>query len=251
MDRAAVIMDWYGVIGDREETSKKYRVVYASLLRSRFGGSLGRWLKAHDLAFEWYVTEWQRLYEESRNGSELGKDLDARAVRKAVEKAGLQLDSADASRLATQLEYDIASEIGSVYPDVVSSLKKIKDMQIDIYIATDVSSDHLKGLLKSSGLEDLFSNGLTPDLIGARKSDDGFWRRVFERVGVPPESCLVVDDAGPYLRRAKRSGASTVCVERKKPSSPLPGKGFKPDYTIESLKELPRILKEKLMSVED
>lgn len=241
-------MDWYGVISDREETSRKYRRVYASLLRSRYGGSLGRWLKAHDLAFEWYVTEWQRLYEESKNGSKLSsRELDAEAVKKAFKEAGLQLDTFEASHLATELEYEIASQIGTVYPDVPSSLKRIRDMQIDLYIATDVSSDHLKGLLESSGLGEIFSNGLTSDVIGTRKSDQRFWKKVFEKIDLPPDRCLVVDDASPYLKQAKRFGASTVCIKRATLKTRAK-RDFKPDYTIESLKELPRIVKEKLTS---
>lgn len=244
-------MDWYGVIGDREETSRRYRRVYASLLRSRYGGSLGRWLKAHDLAFEWYVTEWQRVYKQQRDRSKLERDLEAMAVKKVFEEAGFYLDSAEAARLATQLEYEIASQIGSVYPDVIPSLKKMKGMQIDLYIATDVSSDHLKGLLESSGLEDIFSSGLTPDLIGARKEDDSFWPKAFQEMKLSPDRCLVVDDARPYLKGAKESGASTVCVERKKSSKPLAKKDFMPDYTIRTLKELPRIVREKLASIEE
>lgn len=238
-------MDWYGVIGDREETSKRYRTVYASLLRSRFGGSLGRWLKAHDLAFEWYVTEWQRLYEESRNGSKLGKDLDAKAIKKAIEEAGFELNGKEATRLATELEYEIATKIGSLYPDVLEALKKIHDMDIDLYIMSDVTSDHLKGLLESSGIETLVRKGLTPDVVGARKSQSTFWEKALKKVGVDPDKCLVVDDAVPYLKEAKKAGASTVCLWRER-AGKRSRKDFRPDYTIGSLEELPRIAEEKL-----
>jgi FMN phosphatase YigB (HAD superfamily) len=249
LKKAAVIMDWYGVISDREETSKSYRRVFASLLRSRYGGSLGKWLKAHDLAFEWYVTEWQRLYKEHRNGSKFERDLEARAIRRVFKEAGLYLDSKEASRLATQLEYEIASQIASVYPEVASSLKELKDMHIDLYIASDVSSDHLKGLLESSGLGETVSNGLTPDSIGAGKADETYWPKVFDKTGLSPDQCLVVDDTGSCLKGAKKSGASTVYVQRKKLAKPKK-RDFKPDYTIETLKELPSIVKEKIESID-
>lgn len=246
LKKAAVIMDWYGVISDREETSKSYRRVFATLLRSRYGGSLGKWLKAHDLAFEWYITEWQRLYEEHRNGSKFERDLEARAISKVFEEAGLHLDSKEASALATQLEYEIASQIASVYPEVADSLRELKDMDIDLYIATDVTSDHLKGLLESSGLGETVSNGLTPDSIGAGKADKSYWPKLFDKTGISPDECFVVDDAKSCLREAKKSGASTVYIQRG--SSKAKKRDFEPDYTIETLKELPGIIKEKIES---
>jgi HAD superfamily hydrolase (TIGR01509 family) len=248
LEIAAVIMDWYGVIGDREETSKKYRTVYASLLRSRYGGSFGRWVKAHDLAFEWYITEWQRLYEKHRNGSAFEKDLEAKTVKMAFKEVGLHIENGEAFRISTELEYDIASQLGSVYPDVAPSLEKIKEMPIDLYIASNVSSDHLKGLLESSGLKDTFLKRLTPDEMGARKSDEAFWKEAFNELGLPPDGCLVVDDASASLKRAKDSGAATVCLQRKAPHKPCAIEGFKPDFTISSLDELPRIVKKELGS---
>ena len=241
-------MDWYGVIGDREETSKKYRSVYASLLRSRYGGSLGRWIKAHDLAFEWYVTEWQRLYEKHRNGSAFEKDLEAKTVKMAFKEAGLHIENGEAFRISTELEYDIASQLGFVYPDVASSLEKISDMQIDLYIASNVSSDHLRGLLESSGLKDTFLKSLTPDEMGARKSDERFWKEAFKELGLSPDRCLVVDDASTSLKEAKKSGAATVCLQRKAPHEPCAAGDFRPDFTISSLDDLPRIVRKRLGS---
>lgn len=246
LKKVAVVMDWYGVISDREETSKSYRRVFATLLRSRYGGSLGKWLKAHDLAFEWYVTEWQRLYEEHRNGSKFERDLEARAITKVFEEAGLHLDSKEAYTLATQLEYEIASQIASVYPEVADSLKELKDMGIDVYIATDVTSDHLKGLLESSGLMNTISNGLTPDSIGVGRADKSYWLKILDKTGLPPDRCLVVDDTRSCLKAAKKSGASTVYIRRG--SSKAKRRDFKPDYTIETLKELPGIVKERIGS---
>ncbi len=248
MEIAAVIMDWYGVIGDREETSKKYRTVYASLLRSRYGGSFGRWVKAHDLAFEWYITEWQRLYEKHRNGSAFEKDLEAKTVKMAFKEAGVHIENGEAFRISTELEYDIASQLGLVYPDVASSLEKIKEMQIDLYIASNVSSDHLRGLLVSSGLKDTFLKRLTPDEMGARKSDEVFWKEAFKELGLSPGTCLVVDDASASLKQAKGMGAATVCLQRKVPHKPCATGDFCPDFTIGSLKELPRIVRKGLGS---
>jgi FMN phosphatase YigB (HAD superfamily) len=239
-------MDWYGVIGDREETSKRYRTVYASLLRSRYGGSYGRWLKAHDLAFEWYVTEWQRLYEEHRNGLAFEKDLEARTVKRAFEEAGMPIENGEAFRIATKLEFEIASQLGSVYPDVVPSLKEIGDLDVDLYVASNVTSDHLKGLLESSGLASIFLRMLTPDEMGARKSRKAFWVETYKELGISPGRCLVVDDSSQNLKGAKESGAFTVCVKRKEPHKPCAREDFTPDFTIKTLDELPQIVKKNL-----
>ncbi|MCK4456233.1 MAG: HAD family hydrolase, partial [Thermoplasmata archaeon] len=147
-----------------------------------------------------------------------------------------------------ELEYDIASRLGSIYPDVASSLEKIREMPIDLYIASNVSSDHLRGLLESSGLKDTFLKRLTPDEMGARKSDEVFWKGAFKELGLPPDGCLVVDDASASLKQAKDMGAATVCLQRKAPHKPCAIKGFKPDFTIGSLKELPLIVRKGLGS---
>jgi beta-phosphoglucomutase-like phosphatase (HAD superfamily) len=113
-----------------------------------------------------------------------------------------------------------------------------------------VSSDHLRGLVESSGLKETFQKRLTPDEMGARKSDGAFWKKAFKELGQPPAGCLVVDDARPNLEEAKKSGAATVCLQRKAPHKPCATKDFTPDFTIGSMEELPQIVKKSLGSAD-
>src|SRR3990172_5194113 len=51
---ADVFLDLWGVLTDSAAMEAAYRQRQSEILRSRYGGSLEAWLRAHDVAYAWY-----------------------------------------------------------------------------------------------------------------------------------------------------------------------------------------------------
>lgn len=59
-------------------------------------------------------------------------------------------------------------------------------------------------------LDEHFDTVVISDQVGLRKPDPAIYRLAAERLGVPPEGCVFVDDYADYLEPASRLGMTTV-----------------------------------------
>lgn len=59
-------------------------------------------------------------------------------------------------------------------------------------------------------LDEYFDTVVISDQVGLRKPDPAIYRLAAERLGVPPEGCVFVDDYADYLEPAARLGMTTV-----------------------------------------
>ncbi len=81
-------------------------------------------------------------------------------------------------------------------------------------IATGGTPDVAFPSLKAAGLDDLFKIVVTPlDVAPGRgKPHPDMFLEAARRIGVPPEKCLVFEDAEPGMRAALAAGMQVVRV---------------------------------------
>ncbi|RME54666.1 TIGR02253 family HAD-type hydrolase [Candidatus Woesearchaeota archaeon] len=207
------------------------------------------------------------------------REMSRKAAMDAMRDAGLKISIKKADQILTRLEMKYGTEYGELfqlflkevmgkidwkilanainayrkmrssflepYPGVVSTLIKLKQMNLKLAIVSD--APRLRGWLRlaAMNLEPFFDVVVFHDDTGVLKPNKKTFMKALNKMKVKPEECLMVGDH--YQRDmvgAKKIGMKT-CHAR---YGYIPGwsgnvvKNFKPDYVIDSIEELLEIL---------
>ncbi len=128
---------------------------------------------------------------------------------------------------------NVAKELGiesldwkKYYMQSIESVPEIYDM------AVKVSKDYRIGLLSNimpGFIEDMISSGVLPSLdyesiidsskVGLIKPNPEIYSLATEKVGVPPEGILLVDDARPNIMSAAQAGWHVIWVDQTHPEN--------------------------------
>jgi 2-haloalkanoic acid dehalogenase type II len=122
------------------------------------------------------------------------------------------------------------------YNDVKECLAKLQN-RYRIILSSDSNHTMVNDLLKQLTYEELF---ISDELSSYKGSPDGsfFWQ-VIRRIGVKPDEILHIGDSGSDIIGAKCAGVISCWINRDKS---VWTNEIRPDYTIESLSELTKVL---------
>lgn len=90
-----------------------------------------------------------------------------------------------------------------------------------VSIASGGPREIVRRMLAISGLAPLFRVVITPEDVEHGKPAPDMFLLAAQRMGVPPEKCLVFEDAEPGMRAAEAAGMKWVRVPSRKPRAPL------------------------------
>jgi HAD superfamily hydrolase (TIGR01509 family) len=90
-----------------------------------------------------------------------------------------------------------------------------------VAIASGGPRDIVRRMLQLSGLAPLFPHErvITPEDVEHGKPAPDMFLLAAKRLGVPPEKCLVFEDAEPGMRAAEAAGMKWVRVPSRKPKA--------------------------------
>lgn len=118
----------------------------------------------------------------------------------------------DKESLFLQLQKD-----GKLIEPVVEVARRVA-LTRPVSIASGGPRDVVRTMLEISGLAPLFKVVITPEDVEHGKPAPDMFLLAAKRMGVPPEKCLVFEDAEPGMRAAEAAGMKWVRVpSRKKP----------------------------------
>jgi beta-phosphoglucomutase-like phosphatase (HAD superfamily) len=98
-------------------------------------------------------------------------------------------------------------------PGVARLIRQLREANIKIAIATTTTPENVTGLLKSTlgedspGWFDVIGAG---DIVPGKKPEPDIYHWVLDRLGLPPEQCLAIEDSENGLRAALAAGLDTV-----------------------------------------
>jgi HAD superfamily hydrolase (TIGR01509 family) len=120
-------------------------------------------------------------------------------------------------------------------PGLVESLDLFKKNGYRIAIASSGSRRYIDAVLQRFRLADYFSVIVTGDDVTKGKPDPEVYRKAALRLGVPPEECLVLEDATKGIEAAKAAGCR--CIAVRNPHTPKQ-ETKKADLTVERLGDI-------------
>ena len=128
-------------------------------------------------------------------------------------------------------------------PGVLAWLERLEAAAMRQAIASSAPPANIDALVDELGLRDYFdaiASGF--DLPG--KPDPTLFLKVARLLGVPPERCVVVEDAVAGVEAARRAGMKCIAVTTTNPAHALKG----PDVIVERLDALPLDTFERLLA---
>ncbi|GAA3387513.1 HAD family hydrolase [Cryptosporangium minutisporangium] len=179
-DADCLVFDWDGTLVD--STSANYRALAGTL--AGYGITLDE---------DWYRARTGMSSDEMIDVLSAGS-LDAVAV--SAERDALFLQTPGAVR-----ELSVVVDIARAHAG-----------RIPLAVASGGSGPVIRATMRTLGLDGLFDTVVTREDVRAGKPEPDIFRLAAERVGVPPERCLVYEDSDEGLLAAARAGMSAIDV---------------------------------------
>lgn len=135
-----------------------------------------------------------------------------------------------------------------VFPEMIDFIALVKKNNYHLCLASGSSKTVLDELLPMVGLADSFEVVLSSDQVQRGKPNPDIFLESARRMGIEPQSCLVIEDSGYGVEAAKRAGMVCMAVLRSENSN-LPKEisfadsvirvgdtGFSPEAVLEWIK---------------
>jgi len=220
MPHRAVIFDFYWTLVYEAETGLGEQ---AAALAAEAGADAQAWRRA-----------WRSTVEASMRGdvSLLGR------VQMALERAG-------AGRHDGVLVEDLAGLMGArsvprLYPDVRESLSQVRARGYKTGLVSNIAAYRANWLTEFE-LAHYFDALVLSCETGMLKPEREMYLTAAQRLGIPPEECVFVDDVPPYVAAAKAVGMTGVRINRfdsEEPYAEEEHTNVVPDLSIKELREL-------------
>ena len=134
-----------------------------------------------------------------------------------------------------------ANQVG-LFPNVKEVLEELRQMKLRLAVATSSIGASARPFLDRHHLTGFFEVIVTGEEVERGKPAPEIYLRAADKLGIPTDACLVVEDALPGVAAAK---AANMCV------AATPDLRFvdpheyekEADYVLNSLKELPSLVR--------
>jgi beta-phosphoglucomutase family hydrolase len=130
-------------------------------------------------------------------------------------------------------------------PGVRAWLARLQARGVRMAVASSAPQANIDVLLVALGLRDYFTAEVSAEKMPG-KPDPAVFLEAARRVGLPPERCVVVEDAIAGVAAAKRAGMACLAVTTTNPREKLAAA----DWIVDSLADLPADAFDRLLAGE-
>jgi beta-phosphoglucomutase len=186
---------------------KRYRAVLFDL-DGVITDTMGLHYEAYRQAFEKYgvhVTPLEIFKTEGMQSMEVGRAI--------VREKGDRLTDEQVKKLIEEkreIYRSLAARGAKTYPGVPETLRMLRENGIKSALITGSNRKTATEVVKKVGLEDAFDVIVTGDDTPRGKPYPDPYRKGMEKLGIPPENCVVAENAPLGIESAKAAGAGYV-----------------------------------------
>ncbi len=164
-----------------------------------------------------------------------------------IERYGLSMDPDEIRREKDPIYHEFCRTKIEMFPEAREIITSLARAGYTLAIASGSYERDIRTILAANRIENLFSAVVGKDGIARTKPHPETYIEAARRLGIPPSSCLAVEDAEKGIRSAHGAGMGVIAVMTDL-TRDLPIEGA--DLTLESLDELRSVLREILRSSE-
>jgi HAD superfamily hydrolase (TIGR01509 family) len=130
----------------------------------------------------------------------------------------------------------------SLFPSAKTTLEQLREMKLQLAVATSSVSASARPFLERTGIRGLFSVVVTGDEVQQGKPHPEIYLRAAKKLGISPEACLVIEDALAGIAAAKAAKMRVAAIPDTRFVDPREYE-MKADYVLGSLSEIPALIR--------
>jgi beta-phosphoglucomutase-like phosphatase (HAD superfamily) len=148
----------------------------------------------------------------------------------------------DLMRRRSEIATDFFAKHVGLFPSAKTTLEELVDMKIPLAIATSSVSASAHPFLERTGIRTLFEVVVTGDEVQRGKPHPDIYLRTSNKLGIPPEACLVIEDALTGVAAAKAANMRVAAIPDMRFMDPREYQQAA-DFVLESLSEIPDLIR--------
>jgi len=134
-----------------------------------------------------------------------------------------------------------ATRVG-LFPSAKTTLEQLREMRLHLGVATSSVSASARPFLERTGIRSFFEVVLTGDEVQRGKPDPDIYLEIAKRLGMPAETCLVIEDAFAGVAAAKAAKMRVAAIPDTRFVDPREYEK-EADYVMGSLLEIPALIR--------
>jgi HAD superfamily hydrolase (TIGR01509 family) len=155
---------------------------------------------------------------------------------------GLSVPTEEMMRRRGEIATEFFANRVGLFPKVEEVLQELRQMKLHLAVATSSLSASARPFLDRHQLTGFFQVIVTGEEVERGKPAPDIYLRAADKLGIPADACLVVEDAFPGVAAAKAANMRAVAIPDRRFVDPDEYEK-KADYVLGSLKELPALVR--------
>jgi HAD superfamily hydrolase (TIGR01509 family) len=160
---------------------------------------------------------------------------------------GLSVPNEEMMRRRGEVATEFFANRVSLLPNVKEMLEELRQMKLRVAVATSSVSESARPFLDRHELTKFFEVIITGEEVERGKPAPDIYLCTAEQLGIPADECLVVEDALPGVVAAKAASMRVAAIPDTR-FVDLRDYEKKADYILESLKELPALVRKLVVA---
>ena len=145
-------------------------------------------------------------------------------------------------RRRSEIAIDFFANRVGLFPSARTTLEQLVEMKLPLAIATSSVSASANPFLDRTGIRSLFDVVVTGDEVERGKPHPEIYLRASKKLGIPPEACLVIEDALTGVAAAKAANMLVAAIPDTRFMDPREYEN-EADYVLGSLSEIPALIR--------
>jgi 16S rRNA pseudouridine516 synthase len=160
---------------------------------------------------------------------------------------GLSVPTEEMMRRRGEIATEFFGSRVGLFPNVKEVLEELRQMKLHLAVATSSVSTSARPFLDRHQLTGFFEIIVTGEEVEHGKPAPDIYLRAANKLGIPPDACLVVEDALPGVAAGKAANMRVAAIPDTRFVNPREYEK-KADYLLGSLKELPALVRKLVVA---
>ena len=160
---------------------------------------------------------------------------------------GLSVPTEEMMRRRGEIATDFFANRIGLFPKVKEVLQELRQMKLHLAVATSSVGASARPFLDRNQLTGFFEVIVTGEEVERGKPAPDIYLRAADKLGIPADACLVVEDALPGVAAAKAANMRVAAIPDTRFVNPREYEK-KADFVLSSLEELPALVRKLVVA---